>query len=404
MSLKRLFVITGDASGDVHGSFVIRRLQELAPEVEIEAIGGERIASTGIPLFYQQQKLGVLGAGVIGAIPRHYLLGKKLIHYLKTWKPDAVLLIDYGMFNLHIAKHLKKMGIKVFFYIPPQIWAAKGWRIKSIKRFVDHVFCIFPFEKTLYDTHQIPVTFVGHPLVEQLSPGADRNQFYQQHQLNPELPIISLFPGSRKSEIKSLLQPMIQALPLIQERSGQKFHFILAKSPAISDEVFNLALLAVKSVCDNLSFRIISHKNHEILSLSQAALASSGTVTLEAALYNVPVVIAYKLSWFAYVFFKKFCYVRHIGLPNLLSDKPEGFLPELMMDKVTPEHLANAIQPYLSETHERKEAESSFKHIKKMLGGEPASSNVVHRIFQLMNQPLNPQSVEAVSSYVTPRT
>jgi lipid-A-disaccharide synthase len=388
MTLKRLFVITGDASGDVHGSVLIRRLQADMPHLEIEAIGGEHIQQTGIPIFHPQQKLGVFGGKVFTAIPSHYMLGKKLLKHLKDWKPEAVLLIDYGMFNLWMAKQLKQLGIKVFYYIPPQVWASRKGRINTIKRYVDHVFCIFPFEKPLYESYGIPVTFVGHPVVEQLPPAPDKTAFCLTHGLDPDLPIVGIFPGSRKSEIKSLLPVMMKALSLIHQQAGRPVQFLLAKSPAVPEEIFKEAFSPVANIAGQVPFKVLIHENHAILALSQAALVASGTVTLEAALYHTPVVIAYRISRLGRFLFKRFSYVSHIGLPNLLCDDPAGFLPELLSENIRPEDLAEAIKPYLHESPQQATAEYHFTQIQKTLGDAPASLNLVKALSAIMDEPL----------------
>jgi lipid-A-disaccharide synthase len=384
MSLNRIFVITGDASGDIHGSVAIRRFQQLLPQLEIEAIGGPQIAATGVKIFHSQQKMGVLGAGVFAAMPTHYLLGQRLIRYLKGWKPDAVLLIDYGMFNLWIAGKLKRLGIRVFYYIPPQVWASRGGRIHRIQRDIDHVFGIFPFEEALYRSYGIPFTFVGHPLLEQLPPRPDRTVFCKAHGLDPALPIIGLFPGSRKLEIQSLLRPMIKALPLIQQRSDQPLQFLLARSSAVSEDFFHHHFAPVKPLTEALSFQMLTLENHEILALSQAALVASGTVTLEAALYDTPTVVSYKISPLAFWVFQNFAYVKQIGLPNLLLE--ETFLPELLMNQVTPESFEASIAPFLSETPTWHKTQQCFSRLKSLLGNEPASLNLVRAISALMNE------------------
>lgn len=394
MTLRRLFVITGDASGDVHGSVVIRRIQAWMPDVAIEAVGGPFIEATGVPLLAHQRDMGALGAGVLTAIPSHYRLGRRLLQHMAAWRPDAVLLIDYGMFNLWMASQLQKIGIKVFYYIPPQVWASRRGRIHQIKRHVDHVFGIFPFEKPLYEAHNIPFTFVGHPLSEQLPPPPDRETFCREYHLDPSLPIMGIFPGSRRSEVKNLLPAMIQAMPMIEAQTGQRFQFVLAKSPALSDGFFETLLAPLKSITGGVAFRILEHQNHGILALSQSAMVASGTVTLEASLYHTPVVIAYSLPTWAYALFRRFSYVQYIGLPNLLASAP--FLPEVIMNRVTPNALAAAILPFLSDTPQRQQAETRFREIQCLLGEEPASANLVTALSGLMAHPLTRQP-EAVT-------
>ncbi len=387
MSFQRLFIITGDASGDVHGSFVIRKCQELLPQIEIQAVGGARITETGVPVFYDQRQLAAFGMGVLNAIPSHFMLGRKLIRHFHQWRPDAVLLIDYGMFNLWIAGKLKKMGIKVFYYIPPQIWASRRGRIKKIKQVVDHVFCIFPFEKALYESEGIPVTYVGHPLSEQLPAPPDRQIFCNQHGLDPVLPIIGIFPGSRRSEISHLLPAMLRALPQLEAKTNRRYQFIIARSQAVSDTFFHSVLQPLSNITNSLHLATLTSENHAILALSEAAFVASGTVTLEAALYKTPVVIAYRLSKIAQFLFRRFSYVNHIGLPNLLSNLPEGFLPEIISDEIAPEQLVSAIQPFIENTSQRQIAELELQRISTTLGATSASTKVITMIAALFGVP-----------------
>lgn len=387
MSLKRLFVMTGDVSGDVHGAKVVRRLKEQVPGIEIQAVGGEALQSAGAEIFHDQKHLGAIGLGVVSAIPSHYKLGKRILKHFKHWRPDAVVVIDYGIFHLWMAKQIRKLGIKVYYYIPPQVWASRRGRIKKIKKAIDHVFCIFPFEEPLYRSYGIPVTFVGHPLAEELPPGSDREAFCLEHGLDPERPIIGLFPGSRKMEIQYLLKPMMESLPLIEQKSGQSYQYVLAMAPNMSEAYFNKYFEPVRSIAESRDFKIIRGQNHAILSLSHACLVASGTVTLEAALYSTPTVISYRGPWLAWQLFKVLMELEHIGLPNLLSGETDRVLPELWMYEVTPENYAKALLPYLEDTPERRRAEAVFERIQNTLGSEPASQKVVNALGWLTGTP-----------------
>lgn len=216
--LRRLFIITGDYSGDVHAASVVRALRQINPETQVAAVGGANLKALGVELVSDQSIMGRLGLSSLFSAPEHWLLGRKILKYLDTFRPDAVLLIDYGMFNLWMAGQLKKRGIKVFYFIPPQVWASRKGRIRRIKAHVDHVFCIFPFEETLYRSQGIPVTYVGHPLAGQLPPRVDRALFCREHGLDPARPIVGLLPGSRKGEVASLMSPMVQSVMAIREQ------------------------------------------------------------------------------------------------------------------------------------------------------------------------------------------
>lgn len=391
MSLRRLFIVTGDASGDIHAAKVVAQLQQQYPHVEIQAIGGPALAATGITLFAHQTQTGVFGLGALAAIASHMALGQKLKAHIASWQPDAVLLVDYGAFNLWLAKQLqpqRQNGLKLFYYIPPQVWASRPWRTKTIRQNIDHVFTIFPFEAQCYIRYGVPFTYVGHPLVEQCVHQADRVAFCKHHDLDPTLPIIGLFPGSRRSEIKSLLPDMVQAIPLLNKRSQQPYQFLLVQSAALPQSFYMEQLAPYRAMLDDLPFKMLRGVNHEVLALSQAAWVASGTVTLEAALYRTPVVIAYRVSQVASWLFRLFMTVKSIGLPNLLSDHGKRFLPELLMHQVTPNALCEAILPYLSMTEERTHALEQFEHIRQVLGQQSASLRVVQELARLTVEPL----------------
>ena len=176
--MKKIFIITGEYSGDIHASNVAKRLKELHPDIMIEGVGGDNLKSVGVKLFSDQKKMGAMGL-TPAIVLNHFVLGKHIVDYLtREYKPDLVILIDYGTFNLNIAKVLKKAKIKTFYYIPPQIWASRKWRINTVKKNIDEVLCIFPFEKELYESHGIKTHYCGHPLVSQLPPKADRDVFF----------------------------------------------------------------------------------------------------------------------------------------------------------------------------------------------------------------------------------
>ncbi|MBQ9688615.1 hypothetical protein IJV79_03145 [bacterium] len=180
---KKIFIITGDYSGDIHASFVVNEVRKNCPDAVIEGVGGDNLKSTGIKILTSQDKMGAFGLS-FKMITEHIVLGKMILDYLvNDYKPDLVLLIDYGGFNLKMAKFIKsKMpDTKIFYYIPPQIWASRKWRINTVKKYIDKVLCIFPFEIELYKTHGIDVTYCGHPLVRQLPPPANREEFFKKH-------------------------------------------------------------------------------------------------------------------------------------------------------------------------------------------------------------------------------
>ena len=252
--MKKLFIVTGEYSGDIHASFVVKALKELNSELIIEGIGGENLQKEGVKLFSDHKKMASAGLSP-SILINHILLGKRVVDYVtKEFKPDAVLLIDYGGFNLRIAKFIKQAGIKVLYYIPPQVWASRKGRIKKIKQNIDEVLCIFPFEKELYESYGIKVHYCGHPLVSQLPKRVDKAEFFEKHGFDKNKRLVSIFPGSRVFELKYLMDVFIKSAKYLQQKHPD-LQFCISHAPNLSDEVYNKFL-------KQTDFKIIKGENH----------------------------------------------------------------------------------------------------------------------------------------------
>ncbi len=368
----RLFIITGDPSGDVHAANVARELRKLQPDIEIAAVGGTSLNALGVELISDQSKMARIGFGSVLGAPYHYFLGQKILKFLDKFKPDAVLLIDYGVFNLWMAKQLKQRGLKVFYFIPPQVWGSRRGRLKKIKAFVDHVFCIFPFEEDFYRSHGIAVTYVGHPLVGQLPPPSDRTSFCKNHELDPDRPIVAVFPGSRKIEIDYLLKPIIGSIPLIRKQQPNA-QFVIGKAAAIQSDYFQQRLQAASaslSESDRASLTILETNhaadNHALMSVADLAIAKSGTTTLELALYDTPMIIVYKLSAIVAFIIRRVAYLPYLGLPNILMG--DFIVPEVLQEKANPVDISNALLPLFDPgSLENQKQKTGFQQIREKL-------------------------------------
>jgi lipid-A-disaccharide synthase len=352
----RVFISTGDASGDWHASEVAKALKQLHPNVVLQGLGGHLMEAAGVECLPNPTQMGQIGPlAFVLAIPSHLLLLYKLNQYLKQFKPDVVLLIDYGGFHLTVAQHLK--GWRKAYYIPPQLWASRKGRMNTIKRYIERVYCIFPFELPLYQKAGVAVDFVGHPLLQQLPPPADKLNFCQENNFDPSRPIVTILPGSRKMELKYLLEPLLQSIPLIlKEAKSQKQplpQFVVAQASHVNTTLFQSYW---RKAVANLTQETLQHltciqnKNHALLSVSNWAMGSTGTVTLEAALYGVPMLMMYKGPWFSYEIVRRFILVPFLGLPNLLSEKTEAILPEIYQYDITPEVILNKVNFWLAPT------------------------------------------------------
>lgn len=381
---ERLFIITGDYSGDIHAAHVVDALKRQRPTLDIAAVGGENLRTRGVTLISDQSRMGRMGAGSILGAPYHYFLGRRILDFLRRFRPDAVLLVDYGVFNLWMARQLKRMGLRVFYFIPPQVWASRRGRLRTIRAYVDHVFCIFPFEEALYQSNNIPVTYVGHPLAGQLPPRADRRSFCRTHGLDPEKPILGIFPGSRKMEIDYLLGEIIASLPLIRHVQPE-VQFVLAKAASLAPDYFQRRLAeASSSVSPKVT--VLENENHAILGVSDALIAKSGTTTLEAALYGTPMTIIYKGHPLIYPIALRMCYLPCIGLPNILTDMHDPPVPELWQNAVNPQRLAETALALLDrESPVVRRQQAAFEHIRRLFNVGDAPENVAAGILDRLD-------------------
>lgn len=364
--MKKLFIITGEYSGDIHASHVVEALKVTNPDIEIEGIGGENLRNAGVKLFSDQKKMGAVGLSP-KIIIDHITLGKRLVDYLiNDYKPDLVLLIDYGAFNLSVSKFLKRAGIKVFYYIPPQVWASRKWRINTIKKNIDEVLCIFPFEKDLYESYGIKTHYCGHPLVSQLPPKADRDNFFEKHGFDKNKKLISIFPGSREFELKYLMQVFIKTAENLQKKHPD-LQFCLSHAPNLSDKVYDKYL-------KNCSFKVIKGENQALLSVSDALILASGTVALEACLYQTPMIIAYRGPWLFYFIYLLVRCIKRVSLPNIIADK--SIVPEIIQGDVNVNKISYEIERLLFDIEYRKNNISELGNVRSLLSDKISSNEV----------------------------
>ena len=366
--MKKLFIITGEYSGDIHASHVVEALKAINPDVEIEGVGGENLRNAGVKLFSDQKKMGAVGLSP-KIIIDHITLGKRLVDYLiNDYKPDLVLLIDYGAFNLSVSKFLKRAGIKVFYYIPPQVWASRKWRINTIKKNIDEVLCIFPFEKDLYESYGIKTHYCGHPLVSQLPPKADRDKFFEKHGFDKNKKLVSIFPGSREFELKYLMSVFIKTAENLQKKHPD-LQFCLSHAPNLSDRVYDKYL-------KKCPFKVIKEKK-ALLSVSDALILASGTVALEACLYQTPMIIAYRGPWLFYLIYLLVRCIKRVSLPNIIADK--SIVPEIIQGNVNVNKISYEIEKLLFDNTYRANNISELGKVRALLS-DKISSNEVAKI------------------------
>lgn len=378
---KKVFIITGEHSGDIHASKVVEELKKQTQESEliIEGIGGENLKNAGVKLFSDQKKMSAMGVS-LKILFDHITLGKRLVDYLTNdYKPDLVLLVDYGAFNLNIAKVLKKKNkdIKIFYYIPPQIWASRKWRINVVKKFVDKVLCIFPFEKELYESQGIETHYCGHPLISQLPEPANRDEFFERHGLDKNKKLVSIFPGSRVYELKTLMKIFIKSAQILKKMHPD-IQFLISHAPNLADDVFNQYLEKTEIKAE---FKVLKGENHAMLSVSDALILASGTVALEACLYQTPMIISYRGPWLLYFIYLAVRCINKVSLPNIIANK--DIVPELIQSNAKPDLIAYEIEKLLYDAEYRVENIRALGEVKELLSDKISSFEAAQEIKEI---------------------
>ena len=373
--MKKIFIVTGEYSGDIHASKVAEALKAKNPDIVIEGIGGDNLRNAGVKLFSDQKKMGAVGLTPKIVID-HFTLGKRLVDYLtKEYKPDLVLLIDYGVFNLNISKFLKKARIKVFYYIPPQVWASRKWRINTIKKNIDEVLCIFPFEKEMYESYGIKTHYCGHPLVSQLPEKADKVEFFNKHGFDINKKLVSIFPGSRVFELKYLMNVFIKSAKELQKKHPD-LQFCISHAPNLSDEVYNKYL-------KDTDFKIIKGENQALLSVSDALILASGTVALEASLYQSPMIIAYRGPYLFYLIYLMVRCIKRVSLPNIIAGKM--IVPEILQQHVNVNNITYEIEKLLYDNAYREDNIKQLGEVKALLSDKVSSQEAANVIAEALN-------------------
>jgi len=365
----KYYIIAGEASGDLHGSNLMKALQNEDVNADFRFWGGDLMQQVDGTLVKHYKERAFMGfAEVITNLPKIY----KDISFCKAdiqnYNPDVIIFIDNSGFNLRIAKWAKRKEYRTNYYISPQVWASRASRVKSIKRDIDHMYVILPFVEAFYKKYDYKVTFVGHPLIDAI---ADRTQideyeFRASHELS-EKPIIALLPGSRKQEIKNMLSVMLSLVD-----TYPNYQFVIAGAPS---QDFDFYAQFIKS--SNVKF--IANKTYDLLSVSTAALVTSGTATLETALFKVPQVVCYKGGNISYQIAKRIITLKYISLVNLIMDKE--VVKELIQNEFNSENLKRELDIIL-DPHERTKFFINYYDLEKKLGGKGASAKTAHLIFK----------------------
>lgn len=374
---NNLLVIAGEVSGDIHGSYLIRELLRLNPDIRVFGIGGDKMTAAGMQCAYHISKMAFLGfTEVIKHLPFIRQVQNDLIALIKERNIKEAVLIDYPGFNLNFARKLKKLGVKVIYYISPQIWAWGEGRIKKIKALVDKMIVILPFEKDYYLKAGVNAEFVGHPLVEQINeyPVMQRDEVSAKFGLDASKDILLILPGSRKHEVESLLPETLKAAELLCRDFNMQT--VVAGSSHIPEEVY-------ENYKSRYAFTVVTGHTYDLMKYAKFGLIKSGTSTLEAGMFSLPMVVIYKTSRLTYIIGRSLIKVRNIGLVNIISGS--NVVPELIQDDVNAAKISAVCREYLADESKYNFMKEKLTHIKDMLGTEGASGKAAQIILAEMN-------------------
>ncbi|MFH0702493.1 MAG: lipid-A-disaccharide synthase [bacterium] len=368
--MKKIFIVTGEHSGDLHASYIVKELKKLIPDIQIEAVGGKNLEAQNVKLFSDHSNMNIVGLDAVKAIYSHIKLGKKILYYLKNvFKPDLVLLVDYGGFNLRLAKVLKNNNIEVFYYISPQVWASRKGRLNKIKNYISKMMLILPFEEKIHKSAGINAEYVGHPLISQLPKDFSKEDFVKKNFLDPFKKIVGIFPGSRKMEINYLLPIFLKAAGIIQSRT-HKVQFCIGQASNIDDALI-AKYLEKYNKNKEIDLKVIKNQNHALLACSDVVMLASGTITLEAAIYKTPMIVSYKGSFLVYSLYLLLRYIKFLSLPNIIAGKK--IIEEFLQYRAKPDLIAQEVSSLLHNKEKRQEMINELSLIQEKLGDKIAS-------------------------------
>jgi len=380
MSPKKIMIIAGEASGDMHGARLVRAIKKRSPDAFVFGVGAHAMQDEGTRIIIDSRQLSVVGlTEVISKLRTIYQAMGSVKKALKRLRPDLLILIDFPDFNFRVAAAARKLKIPVLYYISPQIWAWRQKRVKQIKRLVDHMAVIFPFEAAFYRKHRVPVTFVGHPLLDRIPPPSA----HESKRSDVKNPVIGLLPGSREKEVTTLLPVMLQAAQQIYH-SLPSAEFLVSCSTSIEEDLLKDIF---RQHAGSLALTIVKGPVEPIFKESCILVGASGTVTLEAALYGTPTIIVYKVSPLSYWLGKRLIKVDYIGIVNLIAKK--RLMPELIQEDASPRTIAETAIRMVNEPEKLKQLEKELVSVRGLLGGAGASDRVAKIAFNLIERPGN---------------
>lgn len=367
----RIMISCGEASGDVYAGALAAALRAREPGVEIVGFGGPRLEAAGASLMGDFTGLTVTGlTEALRVLPRSYAMYRRLVAAARARRPDVFVAIDFPDFNFRLMAALGRLGVPVVYYVSPQLWAWRPGRLKTMKRLVDRVLVIFPFEAPIYERAGIPVEFVGHPLVDLARVARPRGLVLREHGLRPDAPTVALLPGSRPNELRRIAPVVAAAQPRIRARVPG-VQFVVARAPNLSDDLLTPFRDAV----------VVPDATDEVLASSDVVITASGTATVQAALHERPMVVVYRVSPLSYRLGKPFLTVDMYAMPNLVAGR--RIVPELIQADCTPDRIASEAIALLTDVDRHTRTREALRGVRERLGAPGASGRAADAILEV---------------------
>ena len=372
----RILLSCGEPSGDLYAGALTRELRALAPGVAVAGLGGPELAAAGGQLLADYRGLAVTGlTEAIAKVPRSIRLLRQLVQWAREERPSVLVAIDFPDFNFPLARRLRNLGIRVVYYISPQIWAWRPGRLRTIRAIADRMLVIFPFEEEIYRRGGVPVEFVGHPLVDLAEPSAPRDAFLRRLGLAPQAPTVAILPGSRPNEVGRILPDLLTAAEQIRRRVPGT-QFVIARAPHLGDGLFRIATSRGLS-----SAVVIEGETNAVLASADLALTASGTATVQTAIHDTPMVVVYRLSPLTYLLGRRLVKLDTFGMVNLIAG--ERIVPELIQGGFTPEAVADEAVSMLTDGARAARVREGLARVRARLGGPGASRRAAEAILKL---------------------
>ena len=378
--MTKVMLSCGEPSGDLYAGALTTEIRRLDPTADVFGLGGEQLAASGGRLVRDFGGLAVTGlAEVVPALPRLWATYRRLVTTARAERPDVFVAIDYPGFNFRLGASVAELGIPVVYYISPQVWAWRRGRLRTMKRFVTRALVIFLFEEALYREADIPVAFVGHPLLDLATPALGRDAFRRAYRLDPEAPTVAVLPGSRANELRMILPDLVGAVERIA-RAVPSVQFVIARAPNLPDALFE-PLARLTRVTSRVPC-IVESQTDAVLVAADVVLTASGTATIQTAIHERPMVVVYRLSPLTYWMGRRFVRVNAFGMVNLVAEKP--IVPEYLQEAFPPEAVAGEAVRFLTDETHAATTRAELRTVREKLGGSGASRRAAEQVLDVV--------------------